>query len=513
MLEKIRRSRRVKGASRQAGFSLVELLVSLVIMAEILIGLLIVFDSSARLAREQTHVAELQQSQRVAQAELIRFAKRAGHGGLPVTMLNLPTGQPNNTSPIYETFGTFPLSGYALALRNNVDPATIIGVVNPGASDQGDDDVLPGSDVLIVRGVLTTPMYYVDPPIDIENWVDTSTDVFAGQITLPERARTSGRSFWDYPQDIDELSDRLLDAKTDSEPVALIMRDTVNPNAYVIAAFDFANTTNADLTPEDCPNLDVHDDTDTSDIPDCIQFNILLDPDEAGYGSSYADLSTGTSLIAGESNRTTLTVSPGPPAVELELPTKIGSIGLLEEYRFFVRTEWEVPGDTTTRLTPVLSRASFFPGTDEMIDRVDIADNVLDLQISMAADADAIGTAGYGLITDENDDSDEILFNDPGDTVSASAPRNYTAPVGTPGAAQDTWYDTDLEFHYLRINTLVQGRFVDRDYVGPNLVEIEDQNRGTPFVVEGQTYALNSAEEKRFRRRWLQTVVEMRSLQ
>ena len=508
-----RRHLRSRGATaRQAGFSLVELLVSVVIMAEVLIGLLIIFDSSSRLARAQTHLAELQQSLRVGQAEIVRYARMAGLGGLPITMLNLPAGQPDAASPIYDTFGTFPNKGYAVSVLNNVDEETIVGVVNPGAADLGTDTVLPGSDVLILRGVFSTPMFYVDPPLDVSDWVDGATETFSGKVTLPERSRISGRTYWDYPQEISDLSDRLKAAKTAAQPLGIMLRDTLNPNAYVVAAFDFATTTTSELNLATCPNIDVHDSTDVSDIPQCISFNVLLDPDQdpsVGPGAGYANLTTGTNLQPGQGG-TTLEVDSGPPVVEIELPTNIGSVGLLEEYRLFVRAEWEVPGDSTTRLTPVLSRARFFPGTDTQIDRVDIADNVLDLQIAVGADADPIGSTGYGEIKDDDDDSDEVLFNVAGDTKTGGG-VDYTSPEGSNPAGQDTWYDTDLEFHYLRINTLVQARFADLNHRAPKIDPIEDYDRGAAFAVGGSTYTLNN--EVQYRRRWLQTIVELRNLQ
>ncbi len=508
MFDKVRFVRRQGGGSRQAGFSLVELLVSMVIMVEVLIGLLIIFDSSSRLARAQTHLAELQQSLRVGQAEIVRFTRMAGLGGLPITMLNLPSGQPDASAPIYDTFGTFPKTGYAVSLLNNVDEATIVGVVDSMAANQGTDIVLPGSDVLILRGVLSTPMYYLDPPLDVSAWI--TADVFSGKVILPERSRVSGRTYWDYPQEISELSDRLKAAKTAAQPLAIMMRDTLNPNAYVIAAFDHNTTTTNELDLAACPNIDVHSATAAEDIPQCISFNVTLDPDQdpsLGPGAGYADMTTGTILRPGAGG-TTLTVDAGPPAVEIEMPSNIGSIGLVEEYRLFVRAEWEVPGDNTTRLTPVLSRARFLPGTNTVLDRVDIADNVLDLQIAVGADADARGTVGHGEIQDDGDDTDEILFNAVDDTTSTLT-TNYSSPQGT--ASLQTWYDTALEFHYLRINTLVQARFPDLNHRAPEIQPIEDYDRGADFTVAGATYSFS--DEIRYRRRWLQTVVELRNLQ
>ncbi len=486
-------------SSRQGGFSLVELLVSIVIMAEILVGLLIIFDSSSRLARNQTHLAGLQQSMRVGQSELVRFTRMAGLGGLPVTLLNLPVGQPDSNNTVYGLMGTFPQWGFAVAIDNNVAIGTTV----------GGDPVLTGSDVLTLRGVFSTPMYYIDPPLDVTGWVNSNQ--FDGTVTVVRRTRVTGRSWWGYPQDLDQLAERLRAAKTATLPVALMLRDTANPNAYVVAAFD-TDTEDSWLDSDDCPNVDVHDSMasgpNSGHVPQCIKFKVILDPDQnpmAGPGAAYGDLTTGTSLRSlGDFGHggTTLLVDPGPPEVKVEVPTNIGSVGLLEEYRLFVRQEWEVPGDATTHLTPVLSRASFLPGTDTALERVDIADNLLDLQVAVAADVD-----GDGEILDrsETDGIDEILFNAAGDTVTAgddSTPPVYTAPQGS-GVTAETWYDTSLEFHFLRINTLVQARFPDANHRAPELATIEDHDQS----------ANNSDSDLRYHRRWLRTSIELRNLQ
>ena len=152
-----------RNASRQAGFSLVELLVTVVILAEVLVGLLIIFDSSSRLARAQTHLAEVQQSLRVGQSEVVRLTRQVGLGGLPITRVNLPDGQPDDSVPVYNLEGTFPRSGYAVSVLNNVPEGTIVEQTDDMPIEAGTDEVLPGSDVLILRGVFSTPVYYLDP--------------------------------------------------------------------------------------------------------------------------------------------------------------------------------------------------------------------------------------------------------------------------------------------------------------------------------------------------------------
>lgn len=497
---RFRPSARRARAARQQGFSLVELLVTVVIMAEILIGLLILFDSSSRLARAQTHLASLQQSLRVGQAEVVRFARMAGTGGLPITRLNLPAGEPDAVNPDYDLLGAFPRGGYAVSVYNNVPEGTIVEVVDPtvAAADAGDDDVLPGSDVLTLRGVFTTPLYYIDPPLDISNWVTAGLDDQA--VTLAERVRLSSKEWWDYPQDISVLAESLSAALAANRAEALILRDTLNPNAYVIMELDL-DTPPAGLTPVTCPSIPAGADFE----PQCITFWLRLDP-SATPGEEYADLSTGTSLLPGGGGQTlTIDVATGE---QIELPTSIGSIGMLEEYRFFVRAEWEVPDDTSTRIAPLLSRARFLPGTNTQVNRVDIADNIIDLQIAVGVDTDVAGSgAGYGQIFEDGSATDEVLFNTIADLDGTTS---YQPP---PNGA--TWYDPVLEFHFLRINTLVQTRFGDANHQAPVLMAIEDYNRGNSFTVAGKTYNFNSQAENElnYRRRWLQTVVELRNLQ
>ena len=488
----------------EAGFSLIELLVTMVIMAEILIAVLILFDSSNRIARAQTQLAELQQSLRVGQSEVVRYARMAGLGGLPITRLN-PDHTPDGSNTNYGMPGAFPRSGYAVSLINDVAPGSdIITITHAGSSETADGEVLEDSDVLILRGVFSTPIYYVDPRIDIEEeWCSADPcdlmDATDRLVVVPERIRIAGDTWEDYPQDISLLGERLEAARTasdnDHKSVALIFRDTLNPNAYAIMEFDHGNTTQAMLVPADCPDPPAT----AVGTPQCIQFRVKLNPDNTP-GDAYHDLSTGT-LLETAKGGVRVEDAGGDTVV---FPKRIGSIGLLEEYRLFVRREYEVPGLDTTRLAPVLSRASFLPGTDIQLDRVDLADNVIDLQIAVGVDSDADGA----VTEDLTGNKDEILFNHLNDTVSSVSPYNYREPLAD-SAAAFTWYDVDnLEYHFLRINTLAQSRLPSFDFLTAAIGNIEDNNRGNTVT----TGTIRYRDETRYRRRWLQTVVELRNL-
>lgn len=97
-------------------------------------------------------------------------------------------------------------------------------------------------------------------------------------------------------------------------------------------------------------------------------------------------------------------------------------VGILEEYRFFVREAFAAPGDPDSKLRPQLSVARFVPGTDQPWGGaagrfVDLADEVFDLQVALGIDAD-----GDGSVTADPDDprNDEWLYDDPRDDPGAA---------------------------------------------------------------------------------------------
>ena len=124
---------------REGGFSLTELLVTVLVVTLVLLAVLGLFDMASRTARTQTHLADMQQSQRVAQQTVVRLARMSGRGGLP-------TWDGANALP----------NGVALAVDNNV--GTGVTIAGSAAAP-----VLQGTDVVTVRGIFNSPLYQVDP--------------------------------------------------------------------------------------------------------------------------------------------------------------------------------------------------------------------------------------------------------------------------------------------------------------------------------------------------------------
>ena len=67
---------------RQAGFTLIEMIVSLIVLVQIIGVALLLFQFNGRVTRTQTRLSEMQQSLRVGQNEMVRMVRMVGRGGL-----------------------------------------------------------------------------------------------------------------------------------------------------------------------------------------------------------------------------------------------------------------------------------------------------------------------------------------------------------------------------------------------------------------------------------------------
>jgi prepilin-type N-terminal cleavage/methylation domain-containing protein len=154
----------MKNTRREAGFTLIELLVSLAVTAVLILGVLATFDLSSRMNRVQMSVADLQQSMRVAQNEVVKMARMAGRGGLP--------------------------GNQAILLTNNVASGTKL-VTTETASE-----ILEGTDVVRVRGVISGSLYQIEY---LDGTVFTAPNASGnGSVVVLEKAAG-------VPQDLDAL--------------------------------------------------------------------------------------------------------------------------------------------------------------------------------------------------------------------------------------------------------------------------------------------------------------------
>ena len=402
--------RRFPRTRPEGGFTLLEVLVTLGVMVVVLLGLLALLEFNSRVARAQVNVAGMQQSLRVAQAGMVRDLRMAGRGGLP--SFRPPDPDQTKVDP-YQ--GMLLPAGAALAVQNDVQTDPTLAVV-------------PGTDILTIRGVLSSTFYQVNPTGD-----GVIPNTGTASIIVRDISPTG------VPQSTQALQQALTACDGGACPEALLLVSAVNDDIQAVV----------ELTGGEA-------------VPGGVQINFST----AGtHGADYLDLSPNGEF---------------PTAF-----TAVAAVGIIEEYRYYVRDAAPAPR---------LSRARFYPGTetphrgdpDNLI--VDMADNILDLQLALGFDQNNDET-----VTDAGDETDEWLFNDPDDLDEETA----------------LWNGPDRPIYYVRITTLARTDRLDPRYVSPPIAVIEDRVYDEP---ENPPAMTDEYLARSYRRRQLTTVVDLRNL-
>lgn len=446
------------------GFSLIELLIAMFILTEVMAAILLLFTGLSDIARAQTNIAEVQQGQRLTHRAIAGVIREAGLGGLPATVEG-PQGNP----------GVFP-DGLALGVQNNVVANTRI---RPTVA--ASELVLEGSDILTVRGVFSTPIYYLTPQVATRDLDNPGASLLTG---VAEPFQLSGRQLTIPGRFLGSLQDfqPLVDALNQQSPRLLIVRDLLNPQSYgVIEATGIAQL------PAACPTA-------------CLTLNVTFS--NSGDAPLYAE------LVPTRDGSYSLQYG----AAFLPFPKRIGAVGLLEEFRYFVRADESqqfLLGDRgTTVPTPMLSRISVIPQTDNQVGNVlDIAENVFDLQIAVGIDTsqscppvcDPATIMARGQIFEDYTENDEVFFNDPQDTAG-NLPNFSRNNTGSP------------EFHFVRLTTFLLADRVERGHLGVPIGQPEDRIRRAEEITFGTGTFSYQLSLRNYRRRLLSTVVDLRNL-
>ncbi|MFN7942569.1 MAG: hypothetical protein U0X73_13325 [Thermoanaerobaculia bacterium] len=356
-------------ARGERGFSLIELVVASLIAVEILVAAGIMFDLHNRLARVQAQITDTQQSLRVGQYDMVRTLRMAGRGGLPARFLDTSVA-PNAWRNV------------AVDVRNNVDDT------NRAISLDGTLVDVPlavaGSDILTVRGCITTTLYQT-----------TQQSLDGGSLTI-------------------------------SNPSPVGLRQSLTPIKNEIDAADLGS-------PDSQPMLAV-----VSPVSRSIYATVrVTDVDSSGVDAD------GNGTMKVDLDRAANTLGNAVPA-----GMTVGLVCLVEEYRYYIREDHEIPGDATTPIKTHLSRARMQPGTDKPYGavadnlRLDIADDVIDLQVALGYDTDypSTGTAIVGAFDDDLDNmgDDDVIFEDTTDAGRATDDWLYNSTSDDPTRIQWT---------------------------------------------------------------------------
>jgi hypothetical protein len=421
-------------------------MISLLIVTGLLVAVLALFDFSSKLARVQTNIADLQQSQRIAQYDVTRLLRSAGRGGLPLAQgssLGVTTPNP---------FQTKKFAGAAIEVLDDVAPNEYLIQGNNATPP-----VLAGTDVLTLRGVFNGQLYQV-------NYTDPTTFTLTGSPAITGTVTIDATTPTGIVQDLTSLqtaitkNDALVIVSAEDDLVYAVVE--INPASCVVSASSIR-------------------------IAFTIRGNTTAD--------AYNSLSVGGTFPV-----TRLNAAGTSGAV--------GMVGVLEEYKFYVRN------DTTNPALPMphLSRARFFPNTATSWDgtpagmQADIADNIMDFQVALGFDRDPDGAGALlpdGVLVEDRSTAtlaaaDEWLFNGPSDVATANP---WPSAVGQPLP----------RLANVRINTVARTDRRDFKYEAPMIVAIENHTYNLTPSSEAEP---NGRQMRMFRRRLAQTVVALRNV-
>lgn len=237
--------------------------------------------------------------------------------------------------------------------------------------------------------------------------------------------------------------------------------------------------------------------------------------------------------VAGDDDAVTFSISytsavdpPNPLVAAPAEPFLPQYVCVLEEYRYYVRRNFETPGDSDTRLKPRLSRARMIPGTelpysdDAANLSLDLADDIIDLQIALAFDTDYDSAAsGAGSFDDDNNDTgpDDLVYEGADDDARATDDwlGNSTAddPEADPYRINAHISGRPAKPLFVRITTIGRTSRPDPRYFAPDF----EPTAGSDLV-ENNDYDAEPAslfkqgENRNYRHRVLQTVVALRNL-
>ncbi len=222
----------------------------------------------------------------------------------------------------------------AIEVARDVAPGSRVG----GA---GSPRVVAGTDVLTVRGVFSTPLLRVGPA-DGSLRLGGAGAAAAGAVEIHDPSPQTG-----VAQNLAELA-AVLTARG-PRTASLLLVSQLDESAFAVVVGDLARA------------------------------RVAWDGGRAARIDLPFDGAVAPPRLAGAG-----------PAAALR---GAAFVGLLEEYRFFVREAFSAPGDQTSTPRPQLSVARFVPGTDlpwgggEGEPPVDLADNVVDLEVELAVNA------------------------------------------------------------------------------------------------------------------------------
>jgi prepilin-type N-terminal cleavage/methylation domain-containing protein len=136
---------------RERGLTLIETLITLVVLTVVMVGLYGLLDSSNKLAKQETNVAEAQQSVRIGISEVTRVVRQGRVGGLFIANAILPVA---NNSP--GGVSLTDISGDSHYIRRGTDVIGVRGIISGDKYGLATGDVVCGGSCATTNSMTIT---------------------------------------------------------------------------------------------------------------------------------------------------------------------------------------------------------------------------------------------------------------------------------------------------------------------------------------------------------------------
>lgn len=428
-------SRSLLFRAAQAGFTLVEMIVVVFLLALAMLGILAVFDAGARINKSETDVADAQGAVRYSIFQMTRVIRAAGAGGLFVTqaVLNRPDTQ---------------LAGIAVGGGDydNVTGGTVTDINGQNW------DIRPGTDMIEVRGVILSPLFGFDLNSGCGGCTGNGALMTIDTLTADP---ISGQHVNNDPAQRAQFA--TLDAHTAGASAA-------DPIFVIVAAND-----------------DIHPGCDPQPS---YNVGIITAPTAMSGGIP----SFGTIDFANAAAKEFNNENPTDPGIDAATIVNVRRAGVLDDILYFVSDG--VAGATARN--PQLMQA-FRRGTK--FDVEPLADDVEDMQIAYGVDVNgddrvtrtaATTATDTDLNTSTQDNGDEWIPNTPGETTPFTNLQfqSHPAPGIFPhGGAAPASHCPRL--HSVMVALVAKSHDPDPTYRAPSAYGFRVMNvqgSGTPFV-------------------------------
>jgi len=465
-----------------AGFTLVEMIVVVLLLSVAMLGILAVFDASARINKSETDVADAQGAVRYGVYQMTRAIRMAGSGGLFVTqaVLNMKDPQLGGMTIINTVAGSYDNVGAGTTVTNTQGTAM---------------PVRPGTDMIEVRGVLQSPLLAFDS--DNANGCQGASNTCVGAVDVDVKATTNLGHVNDDAGNRPQFS--AIDAYTAGATAGLPMMVLVTSN------IDIHSGCSGIPTPQRYPQA-------------LYNVGVITAPTSLvtsqSFGSVDFSYNTGGFRVIEYDNENpqdsaTILGYNYPSAIK----NPLRGVGILDDFLFFIdNTDPQHPG-----LAQGIRRGAAF-------DVVRIADDVEDMQVAYGVDGQDPATSPpdgkvsrYSLPSPPDDpdpdvstvaNDDEWVPNVDGETAltpdqfQADNGATLTTPPFAHGGAQPAAHCPLL--HAVMISLIAKGRDPDPTYKADGSRGFRVMNSPVsinPPYPDTAVYPTPAAAEPHFRRR------------